>query len=437
MYGIGLDIGTTKICAVLVNARTGMTEHVQSVANNFNIFGNSFEHKQDASNIIAACKELLDGLIDRSHDIAAIGLTGQMHGIVYADGSNKAVSPLYTWQDARGQYVSKEIQGITGKKTPPGYGLATHFYNVRHGLAVKDAVKLTTIHSLAAACFSGSEPVLHASDAASLGLYDIREGIWDFTSINKLGMELSLLPSVTTEAKILGRYRGIPVCCAIGDNQASFLGSAADGQTALINIGTGSQISIPCGKNTVGEKPLELRPLDGGYNLLAGCPLCGGSAFAVLKTFVESTLNLCGAANPGGIYDLLNDAGYEADGSLICDTRFRGTRENSEIRGAIQNITPENFTVQNLSYAFLHGMVRELYDLYTAGEMQARRLVGTGNAIRRTPLLRKIIRDMFSLPLYIPKHIEEAAFGACLLALKTAGALNTADVAKLIQYEEI
>ena len=38
----------------------------------------------------------------RYPDIERIGVTGQMHGILYLDGEGNAVSPLYTWQDARG-----------------------------------------------------------------------------------------------------------------------------------------------------------------------------------------------------------------------------------------------------------------------------------------------------------------------------------------------
>ena len=37
-----------------------------------------------------------------TEDIAVIGITGQMHGIVYTDCNGMAISPLYTWQDGRG-----------------------------------------------------------------------------------------------------------------------------------------------------------------------------------------------------------------------------------------------------------------------------------------------------------------------------------------------
>ncbi len=43
-------------------------------------------------------------------------------------------------------------------------------------------------------------------------------------------------------------------------------------------------------------------------------------------------------------------------------------------------------------------------------------LAGCGNGLRRNPTLCKVIEDRFGLPLRIPAHREEAAFGAALCA---------------------
>jgi len=42
--------------------------------------------------------------------------------------------------------------------------------------------------------------------------------------------------------------------------------------------------------------------------------------------------------------------------------------------------------------------------------------VGSGNAIRKSPVLQQYLSELFGLPIRIPKHLEEAAFGAALLA---------------------
>ena len=51
---------------------------------------------------------LLDQLLERYPQTASIGLTGQMHGIVYLDREGRCISPLYTWQDGRGNLPDYE-----------------------------------------------------------------------------------------------------------------------------------------------------------------------------------------------------------------------------------------------------------------------------------------------------------------------------------------
>ncbi|MGZ4411021.1 MAG: FGGY-family carbohydrate kinase, partial [Gaiellaceae bacterium] len=54
--------------------------------------------------------------------------------------------------------------------------------------------------------------------------------------------------------------------------------------------------------------------------------------------------------------------------------------------------------------------------LLEAGLRPRRRLVGSGNAIRRNPLFGEMLASAFAMPLVTPRHAEEAAFGAALLA---------------------
>lgn len=98
-------------------------------------------------------------------DIKGIGITGQMHGIVYTDIQGNAVSPLYTWQDGRGNLNYRENQSyaaylsdITGCPVATGYGLVTHFYNVQNRLVPTNATKLCTIMDYAVMKLSGKIP---------------------------------------------------------------------------------------------------------------------------------------------------------------------------------------------------------------------------------------------------------------------------------------
>lgn len=89
----------------------------------------------------------MDDLLDKYPQTERIGLTGQMHGIVYIDQTGTCVSPLYTWQDGRGSLCEKgqcslvqEIKEKCDLEAASGYGLVTHICNLKHGLVPERAV---------------------------------------------------------------------------------------------------------------------------------------------------------------------------------------------------------------------------------------------------------------------------------------------------------
>jgi len=62
--------------------------------------------------------------------------------------------------------------------------------------------------------------------------------------------------------------------------------------------------------------------------------------------------------------------------------------------------------------------------------------VGAGNGIRKNALLRTILQDSFEMRMVIPKHKEEAAFGAALLAAVGGGRFETLpEASTIIRYQ--
>ena len=106
MQIIGIDIGTTTISGVVLDYKKGKTAKLleaKTIENGcFIPAANEWEKIQDADRIVRKAGGLLDYFLNKYHRIQRIGLTGQMHGIVYIDRAGKCVSPLYTWQDGRG-----------------------------------------------------------------------------------------------------------------------------------------------------------------------------------------------------------------------------------------------------------------------------------------------------------------------------------------------
>ena len=112
MDHLGLDLGTTTISAAVLDA-DGRLLCTRTVPGGAAIAGQPWERKQDARGIEHAALSLLDGLLQEFPDIGCVGLTGQMHGIVYVDAAGQLLSPLYTWQDETGPLPSARSRTIS------------------------------------------------------------------------------------------------------------------------------------------------------------------------------------------------------------------------------------------------------------------------------------------------------------------------------------
>ena len=417
MHAIGIDIGTTSICGVLLDARTGKLIKRQTIMSNaFIPTENSWEKIQDTEKLISISKEILDGLLDE--ETVVIGLTGQMHGIVYTDENGNALSPLYTWQDERGNLPYRDTTYAKYMDSFAGYGNVTDFYNRENGLRPKEAVSYCTIQDYLGMVLCGRKrPVLHSSNAASFGCFDAEK--------------------ITDEYRLLGEYKKVPVAVAIGDNQASVFSTLTDESGILINIGTGSQITVVSDKPVTGEN-IEVRPYVEGKYLVVGAALCGGRAYSMVKDFFKEIIQAAGgdASDVYGIMEqMLQD---KSETTLKVDTRFAGTRTSPCQKGSINGIDINNFTPGELAFGILEGMTNELLAMYRSMGVQKSGIVGSGNAIRHNRKLIEIIEKRFAQELKIPMHEEEAAYGAALFALVACGIFkNAAEVQKLIHYTKL
>ncbi len=431
MKTLGLDIGTTTISAVVYDSEAGVLTS-RTIKNDSFLTGQSWERIQDPRVIYEKSLAVVRELLDLYPDVAAIGLSGQMHGILYLDKSGEPVSPLFIWQDGRGDLPYDEhsswaahLSEVTGYALATGYGMVTHYYNVKNGLVPQTAAKLCTIHDYLAMKFSGRTiPVTEATDAASLGLYDGPHHRFDPDALAKAGIGSSILPEVVTDPCLGTGMLGIPVFAALGDNQASFLG-ATGGQTdvLLVNMGTGGQVSV-YSPDHIQTQTLETRPFPDGGWLLVGASLCGGRSYALLETFFRDTVKMITGQDVSA-YDAMAkamDAAPDLSGSINVTTLFQGTRKDPTLRGAIKNIGADNFTPAHFIYGVMQGMADELYAMYDGylalGGKPPVSMVGSGNGLRRNPHLCRIFEKTFGVPLILSQNDEEAACGAAIYAAK-------------------
>lgn len=424
---LGLDIGTTTVSAV-VWQDGNIIESVTEKNGCFIPSARSFERIQDVSYIRQVTLGVVDDLFSDHPDIERIGITGQMHGIVYLDAGGNAMSPLYTWQDgsgnieyANGETYAEYLSRMTGYSVASGYGLVTHFYNVKNGFVPANASTFCTIHDYIAMLLAGNTvPIVDTTDAASFGFFDVKNGCFDIDAIQQIGIEAKILPRIAKDS-VIGRYQDrADVYVAIGDNQASFLGALQGNQHGmLVNIGTGSQFSV-YSQDYLESDMLETRPFPGGGYLLVGASLCGGRAYALLENFFRQVGEMLGC-EVDCVYDSMKRA---IEGVSLADIPtviplFGGTRKDPLCRGSIEGLSTENFTPQHFIVGIMEGMARELYEMYqsylkSGGETVL--LYGSGNGLRKNQHLKSCFEQMFGQCLVLCSDPEEAALGVALFA---------------------
>lgn len=268
--------------------------------------------------------------------------------------------------------------------------------------------------------------------AASRVCFDLEKKAFKTQTLEAIGMDISFLPRVAEDHCVVGHTpQGVPVIVSLGDNQASVLGSVQDLEdTVLINIGTGSQESVGTRHYVRTEGSVEMRPCTKDSYICVGSGLCGSRADAMLEAFYRKA---AGSDQPqyGAMLRHARDF-YERSGcekAWKVRTTFSGTRDDPSEHGSIANIGVENFHPGAMTLGVIEGILAELYEGYEQivrlTGRRARRLVGSGNGLRRNELMQRITQDIFGLALMIPAHHEEAVYEAALCAMACAGRVGS------------
>ncbi len=210
---------------------------------------------------------------------------------------------------------------------------------------------------------------------------------------------------------------------SIGDLQASLLATVRDPEHDLaLTLGTGGQATV------ITAGPIDaaaLRPTcsywpyPGNRTAIVAASLSGGAAWAWLVDSVVSwldDLNVEGSSRDA-IFERINALGLDAPSELVVQSHFLGERHDPSLRGSIDGLTRSNFSLGNVARGLARSIVLNLRAMLPPEALEHRtRVVGSGNALRRTPLLQQMAEEVFGLPLTLVEGREEAATGAALLA---------------------
>ena len=197
----------------------------------------------------------------RRGDVEAIGLSGQMHGVVLTGAQGQALRPAVLWADARASRELERYRALPDAQrralaNPITVGMAgptllwlrdneaQTYQWARWALQPKDWLRLRLTGAAA------TDP----SDASATLLYDLQRDQWAHAVSELLGIRQDLLPPVLPSAQVagpltaaaasaLGLPAGLPVAVGASDTASAALGSALTrhGDAQLI-VGSGAQI---------------------------------------------------------------------------------------------------------------------------------------------------------------------------------------------------
>jgi|694.fasta_scaffold09525_6 sedoheptulokinase len=443
-FALGIDIGTTKVAAAIVEV-----ESRESVATASQPHGSDIRalprgwSEQDVSLILEAVDSCICALPQESRSrVGGIGATGQMHGVVLWSTSRNETSSLVTWQDQRCcdddflQWLRQE-SGENGAQT--GFGAVTLAWYAKYEPKLFGRFDASgTIHDLIVARATGrKEAVIDPSDAASWGFFDLRSRNWNEAAARRAGVPRDMLPSLAPSGATVGLLSqavaarwgvpaGIPVGNALGDSQAALFGSLTDPADQIaLTIGTGAQLSVVVRglpeQLPASNEPYEYRPYVDERQIVTVASLTGGRALAALGRAIKEfgdKLGLGSEVTLDRVQTVMHESGLAAiDSDLRANPSLSGERYAPEMRGSFSNLTFDNFSVGDLTAALSRGLVEYLHGALPAGLLKGRQeVVGSGNALCRSPLLQEIVRRTFGVRLTLRDGGEATACGAALIA---------------------
>lgn len=477
MY-IGLDIGTTTLSAVVLDTDSGALLAHYNTPNIAGLLPGPGRTELDVAHLQRLTVDCLAGIVARAGidpaQVRGIGVTGQQHGVAFLDPRGHPVRTAITWQDLRAQeiipgtserYLQRFIAQAGGVEAfrrmgclpAAGFLGVTLFWLRQQNQLPALPFTACFVPEAVVTFLTGAAPNSDPTLAGSSGVFDIVANQWDWAMLDRLGLPASVFAPVGVGGTAAGGLRaeiaaqiglpaGLPVGVALGDNQASFIGSVREpASSLLLNVGTGGQISARTDEFHF-IPGLENRPFPGGHYLLIGGGLFGGRSYAYLLNFFRQTgEQLFEGAATEDLYERMTDlAARVAPGSdgLRCAPFFTGSRVDPSLRASFTGLSPDNFTPGHFARALLEGMAEGFYKF---GEQMApiigarSPLVGAGNGVRRNRLLAGILAQRFAMPLHIPALAEEAAVGAAISAAVGQGEFATLDeaTARLLTYAEV
>jgi xylulokinase len=442
---LGIDVSTTGSKALLVDAAgaivsSATTPHTLSTPR-------PLWSEQDPREwwraVATSIRAALESAGATGADVAAVGLTGQMHGLVLLDAAGTVLRPAILWNDQRTAEQCDEIRArvgrerlirVTGNDALTGFTAPKILWVREHEPEVyARAEHILLPKDFARYCLTGDYAMDKADGSGTL-LFDLAARDWSDEVLAALEISRAWLPPTFEGPEVTGRISqeaaeitglaaGTLVMAGGGDQSAQAVGvGAVEPGTVAVTLGTSGVVFAPT------EAPL-LEPegrlhafchaLPNRWHLMGVMLSAAGSLQWYRDTLAPDvsfdTLVAEAAEAPAGSEGLLFLPYLTGERTPYPDPLARGSWIGLTVRHKRAHLTR----------SVLEGVAFGLRDnfalLHQVGLRDVRRVLVSGGGARSS-LWLQILATVLGVDLICDAPTEGAAYGAALLAGLGAGA---------------
>ncbi len=444
-YFLGIDTSTTSSKALLIDEDgkvVGVAASPHTLQTPKPLWSEQ-DPREWWQAVSASIKQVLKETGVGPDAVAAVGLTGQMHGLVLLDEAGEVLRPAILWNDQRTQAECDEIHARIGKE---------RFIQISGNVALTGftAPKILWVQKNEPQIYSRAchvllpkdyirfkltgEYAMDKADGAGTVLFDLKSRDWSPEILDKLGIDRAWMPPtfegpaftgrVTREAAAAtGLKEGTPVSAGGGDQSAQAVGvGAVEPGVVALTVGTSGVVFATTPSALIepeGRLHAFCHAVPGMWHFM-GVMLSAAGSLQWYRDTLAPTLSFD---------DLLKEAepvpaGSEGLQFLPYLSGERTPHPDPLARGAFIGLTLRHAR-GHMTRAVLEGVSFGLKDSFTliqnAGLGQIKQVRASGGGTKGA-LWRQILASVLEAELVTVNTSEGAAFGAALLAGVGAGA---------------
>jgi xylulokinase len=443
-YVVGIDASTTATKAVLVDAG-GAVVAIGSSEYGYDVPQPGWTEQSPElwwDGAVEAVRSVLAATAVSGEEVAAVGLTGQMHGLVLLDERDAVLRPAILWNDQRTAHACDEIReavgpdrliaitgntALTGFTAPKLVWVRDHepgvWSRVAQVLLPKDYVRLRLT----------GEHALDKADGAGTLLFDLDARAWSPAILDALRIEPAWLPPTFEGPEVTGRVTaaaaeatglraGTPVVAGGGDQAANAVGvGAVEPGVVALSLGTSGVVFATTERalrDPAGQVHAFCHAVPGRWHLMTVMLSAAGS----LRWFRDT---VAPGEDFGALVARAGEVSAGPDGLLFLPylTGERSPHPDPLARGAFVGLSISHDR-RHMTRSVLEGVafgLRDGLDQMLATGMPRPSQIRASGGGTASPLWRQIIADVLDAELATVSTTEGAAFGAAMLGAVGAG----------------